>query len=142
MPAIYEHRHRVQPEEIDELNHAGNVAYLTWMQSAALAHSAAQGWPAEAYHALRAGWMVRSHEITYLNPAFLDDELVVETWVADFQKVTSLRRYRVLRPADGRLLAEAATNWVFVNYDTRLPKRIPLEVSQAFEVRRDEASPG
>ena len=59
MPEIYEHLHTVADHEIDALGHANNVAYVEWMQDAALAHSAAQGWPPEAYQSLGAGWVVR-----------------------------------------------------------------------------------
>ncbi len=41
------------------------------MMDAALAHSAAQGWPAERYEKLGSGvWVVRSHEIKYVEPAY------------------------------------------------------------------------
>ena len=47
MPPIYHHRHTVLQSEIDSLGHANNVAYVEWMQLAAVAHSAAQGWPGD-----------------------------------------------------------------------------------------------
>src|SRR5688500_4616640 len=116
MPAVYEHRHTVAEAEIDALGHASNLAYVAWMQDAAIAHSAAQGWPGEAYRRLGQGWVVRSHEITYLRPAFAGELVVVRTWVATLRKASSLRRYEVLRPADGKTLATAATDWAFVDY--------------------------
>lgn len=133
MPAIYEHHHIVAQEEIDELGHANNLAYLRWLQDAALAHSAVQGWPAEAYQQLGLGWVVRSHEITYERPAFVDDAVVVRTWVASFKRASSVRRYDVLRARDGKRLATAATNWAFVDYSTGLPSRIPPQIIESFE---------
>jgi acyl-CoA thioester hydrolase len=138
MPAIYEHPHMVLEAEIDALGHASNLAYLAWMQAAALAHSAAQGWPAERYHELGSGWVVRSHQIEYLRPAFAGEPIVVRTWVAGFRKVTSLRRYKIIRPADDRVLATAATDWAFVNYRTGMPTRVPEEISSAFELVAEE----
>jgi acyl-CoA thioester hydrolase len=136
MPAIHEYRHTVTDRDIDQLRHANNLSYLHWMQAAALEHSAAQGWPTEAYQALGAGWVVRSHHIDYLQPAFEGDSIVVRTWVADMKKVTSLRRYEILRPeADASVvLARAATDWAFVRFSTGVPQRIPPEVAGAFEV--------
>lgn len=134
MPAIFEFACTVETEDIDALGHASNLAYLKWMQSAALEHSAAQGWPGTAYQALGAGWVVRSHQIEYLKPAHSGDRIIVRTWVADLKKVTSLRRYRIVRLSDGLLLATAATDWAFIHYATGMPRRIPVEVSQAFEV--------
>jgi acyl-CoA thioester hydrolase len=138
MPAIYIHRHTVQPGEIDALGHVSNIEYLRWTQTAALAHSAAQGWPEEAYHRLGAGWVVRSHQIEYLRPALAGDELAIRTWVASFRKVTSLRRYEIVRLADEQLLARAATDWAFINFATRLPSRVPPEIQNAFVVVGDQ----
>ena len=134
MPAVYEHRHLVAQEEIDELGHANNLAYLRWLQEAALAHSAAQGWPAEAYKRLGLGWVVRSHEITYERSAQEGDLVIVRTWVASFRKASSVRRYDVVREVDAKRLATAATNWAFVDYSTGLPTRIPPEIIASFEL--------
>lgn len=132
MPDVFEYSHTVTAESIDGLGHVNNVAYVDWMQLAAVAHSAAQGWPAERYRRLGRGWVVRSHKIEYLQPAFAGDHVVVRTWVATMTKVTSVRRYQILRVPEETLLAEAETNWVFVKYATGQPTRIPREISDAF----------
>ena len=134
MPEIYYHHHSVEPAEIDDLSHANNVAYVAWLQAAAVAHSAAQGWPPERYRALGQGWVVRAHAIEYLQPAFAGDRIVVETWVATMKKVTSLRRYRIVRAGDGQLLATAETNWAFVDLASGKPVRIPPKIAAAFTV--------
>lgn len=134
MAAIYDHHHQVRAEEIDVLGHVNNLAYLRWMIDAALAHSALQGWPNEAYLKRGEGWVVRGHEITYLRPALRDERVVVRTWVADWSRVTSLRRYVILRRDDEEVLARAATQWAFVDFKTGRPRRIPAEVTEAFTV--------
>ncbi|RPI87679.1 MAG: acyl-CoA thioesterase, partial [Planctomycetaceae bacterium] len=97
MPAVYELELIVDPDAIDPLGHVNNITYLQWMQSAALAHSAAQGWPHDAYVRLGAGWVVRSHTIEYLQPAYAGDRVIVRTWVADMKRATSRRGYRISR---------------------------------------------
>jgi acyl-CoA thioester hydrolase len=134
MPAIYEHALVVAADEIDRLGHVNNLAYLAWMQAAALAHSAVQGWPPEKYETLGAGWVVRSHEIKYLQSAFLNEPIIVRTWVADMTKVASTRRYKILRASDASLLASAATQWAFVDYTSGSLRRIPEEVWRSFEI--------
>ena len=57
LPDVFQYPHRVRDDEIDELGHANNVVYLAWMQAAALAHTAALGWPAERYQQLGIGWV-------------------------------------------------------------------------------------
>jgi len=140
MPAVFEFPLRVTDADLDGLiRHVNNLVYLKWMQSAAVAHSAVQGWPAERYQELGAGWVVRTHQIEYLQAAFANDEIVVRTWVANLKKVTSLRRFRILRLSEGKetLLAVAATDWAFIHFATHQPKRIPPEVASAFEVVPD-----
>ena len=134
MPAVYEHHHTVCSDEIDPQGHANNVAYVQWLQSAAVAHSAAQGWPPERYLQLGLGWVVRSHTIEYLQPALVGEEIIVRTWVATMRRATSLRRYQIRRRSDDALLATAETLWAFVNYATGHPVRIPQEMAGSFEV--------
>jgi acyl-CoA thioester hydrolase len=130
--AVHEYHYRVSAEDIDDLGHAGNVHYIRWMQNAAVAHSSALGWSPEAYDDLGAGWVVRSHKITYLLPAFEGDEIVIQTWVADLKTVTSLRKYRILNGA-GKVLAKAETDWAFIDYARQRATRIPDKVRSGFE---------
>ncbi len=134
MPPIFHYRHTVHQDEIDGLGHANNVAYVKWIQAAAVAHSAEQGWTRDRYLKMGKGWVARSHKIEYLQPAFQDDQLVVETWVAQMKKATSVRRYRIIRPRDDLLLTTAETKWAFVNYTTGQPLRVPQELIDSFEL--------
>lgn len=137
MPAIYEHYCIVKATDIDQLGHVNNLVYLSWMIDAAVAHSRVQGWSQKEYRECGAGWVVRSHNIEYLQPAFLDNEIVVRTWVSDFRRIRSTRKYRIERRADQVLLAESQTDWVWVSYSSWQPCRIPDAVLQSFEVVPD-----
>ena len=121
---------------IDDLGHVSNVAYIAWMQEVAIQHSAERGWPVGRYLQIGYGWVVRSHFITYLRPAFEGETITLYTWVAEVKPRSSLRKYRVLRPHDQTLLAEAETNWVFVDLKTGRPCRIPDELRTAFDQGR------
>jgi acyl-CoA thioester hydrolase len=127
--------HQVTAQEIDALGHANNVEYVRWLQDSAISHSSALGWSPERYLQERAGWVVRTHEITYLKPAREGDEIHIRTWVADLQRVTSLRLYRIECPRDDTLLAIARTNWAFIDLRHGTPRRIPEEIRDAFSPR-------
>jgi len=133
MAAFFDYPHTVSADEIDELGHAGNYHYVIWMQHAAVAHSAANGWPSQRYIDLGAGWVVRSHQITYVKPAFEGDELVIRTWVDSARPAVSIRKYDIGK-TNGEILARAETAWAFVNYRTQRPTRIPPEVASCFEL--------
>lgn len=133
MPAVYHWTHTVTADSIDEQGHVNNLEYLRWMQSAAVAHSSVQGWPPDRYVEEGSAWVVRTHFIEYLVPAFEGDDVRVETWVTGFQKVTSLRRYRIVRASDDKLLANAETNWAYIGRKHGVPRRIPQELIESFE---------
>ena len=134
MPAVFHWEHTVEDAEIDGQDHANNVAYVEWLQAAAVAHSAAQGWPGSRYREVGYGWVVRRHTIEYLQPAHAGDRIVVRTWVATMRRASSTRQYEVLRPSDNTLLAKAETLWAFIDYAARQPRRILPEVAGAFEL--------
>lgn len=137
MPAIFEQLRVVRPEEIDELNHVNNIEYIRWMQTAAVRHSDLQGWTTADYRRIGMGWVVRSHFIEYLQPAYSGDEVLIRTWVCDMKKVTSARRFEIIRQSDSKQLVQATTNWAFINFSTGTLSRIPAEVSQSFEILSD-----
>lgn len=132
MPEVYRHEHIVHADEIDPLGHANNVSYVQWMQDAAIAHSAAQGWPLSRYREAGWAWVVRRHTVEYLFPAAQGDRITVKTWVADMQRVTSLRRYEIL--CGDRLLARAETNWAFIRTADGRLTRVPEAVLTSFQL--------
>lgn len=125
---------RVTAEVVDAHRHVNNVAYVQWMQDAAIGHAEACGGVRIALE-LGGSWFVRMHRIEYLKPAFLNDEITVLTWVADWRKVRSLRRYRFIR--NQTVLAEGETEWVFVDAVTGRPKPITEQIVSAFGIVRE-----
>lgn len=141
MPRIYRHRFTVPAAANDENGHVNNVVYVQWMQDVATLHSDAQGCTRDLYRRLNSNWVVRSHHVEYLRPAFAGDEIEALTWVSNFQRARSLRRYRFLRADDQTLLARAETDWVYVNSQTQRPRRVDPEVLRAFEPVAPEEEP-
>src|SRR5262249_9156223 len=125
MDPVFRLQIRVTAEVVDGNRHVNSVAYVQWMQDAAIGHAEACG-GARLAREQGGAWFVRMHRIEYLKPAFLDDEITVLTWVANWRKVRSLRRYRFIR--DQTVLAEGETDWVFVDSATSRPKPIPEQI--------------
>jgi acyl-CoA thioester hydrolase len=137
MEPVYRIEILVPAEVVDRNRHVNNVAYVQWMQDAALQHSAATGCT-RMTEAIGATWVARMHRIEYLSPAFAGDVLTVLTWVADFRKVRSLRGYKFVRAADQKVLAQGETEWVLVDASTGRPRGIPNEMAALFEVVPNE----
>ena len=134
MPRIYVGDFTVPATAIDVNGHVNHLEYLRWMQDLAVEHSAARGWPLERYRATGTAWVVRSHSIEYLRPAFAGDPLSILTWVADLRPRSSLRKYLLWRRSDRQILAQAETLWVFVEAGTGRARLIPEELRSSFEV--------
>ena len=132
MQKIYRYEFTVPVAAEDQNGHVNNVEYLRWMQDAAMKHSETVGCT-QATEAAGATWVVRTHKIEYFKPAYAGDRIVVVTWVADFRRVQSLRKYKILRLSDMVLLAEGETNWVFVDAQKGSLRSIPEEVRATFE---------
>ncbi len=128
MPFI--HAVTVAPEDIDHLGHCNNLVYMRFVQQAAAAHSAACGLTRDDYLARGEAFVVRRHTVDFLRPAFVGDELTVETRVVEMGRVTSLRKTRILRGDE--VLVTADTDWAYISIKTGRPTRIPPEVSARF----------
>lgn len=138
--SVYRHTFPVPDSAVDGNGHVNNVVYVQWMQDVAVKHSDSNG-GTQATHAAGATWVVRSHRIDYLSPAFADEQITALTWVVDFRRVRSLRRYRFFRASDNTLLARGETDWVFVDAKTGRPKTIPEDVAKAFPLVGAEQEP-
>jgi len=125
---------RVREADLDELGHVNNAHYLRYAEEAARAHSAARGFPLEAYLALGALPVVRRHEIRYRRPALPGDTLSVTTELRRLDERRAVRHTDIRRAGDGTLLAEAITEWVWVDAARGRPVRVPKPVLEAFAV--------
>jgi acyl-CoA thioester hydrolase len=134
---IYRYEFTIPTEALDENGHVNNVQFVQWMQEAAVRHyESAGGIPPTL--AAGATWVVRSHKLEYLRPAFAGERIEVQTWVVDLRRVRSLRRYRFVRISDDKLLVKGETDWVFVNAKAGTPLAIPPAVAQVFTLLPDE----
>ncbi len=136
MPAIHVYPVTVKAESIDANGHANNIEFVRWMQEAAVSHADTAGCTA-ATLAGGATWVVRSHQIEYLRPAFVDERIDVRTWVVDFRRAFSRRKYEFVRVEDQTVLARGETNWVFIETRTGRPRSIPADIAGMFELMPD-----
>ncbi|MEW5938503.1 MAG: acyl-CoA thioesterase [Chloroflexota bacterium] len=127
----------VPDSAIDENGHVNNVAYVQWMQDIAVEHySSIGGIEAQGNEST---WVVREHRVEYLLPAFAGEEIEIRTWVENFRRVRSLRKYEFARKSDGKILVKGETDWVFVDAQTGSPRAIPEEVTRVFRTQASEA---
>ena len=137
---IYPYEFTIPNEAVDENGHVNNVMYVQWMQDAAVRHYEAMG-GRQLTQEIGATWVVRSHTIVYLSPAFAGERIKVLTWVVNIRRVRSLRRYRFIRAKANQVLVYGETDWVFVDANSGSPRAIPLEVASLFTFLPDGSKP-
>lgn len=121
---IFEQKHIVTANEIDEYNHVNNVVYVQWMQNISDAH-----WKELSKKATNIDyvWFVIRHEVDYKNQAVLGDEVMLKTWVGKTEGIKSIRHFEIYR--DETLLVKSQTTFCLLDAVTKKPKRITKEVT-------------
>ena len=119
----------VLPEHIDELGHVNNVQYLYWVQEDAHIH-----WKELTKNTKETlgVWVVRSHSITYKQPAYVGEFLTLQTFVNGSRGVLSERIVEIYN-ADKKLVAQCSTQWCYLNPVTGQAQKIPRIIIDLFE---------
>ena len=118
-------RRRVEWRDIDAAQHVNNAVYLAFMEDCGLRATAACGWPLARIQAQGVAILAGGHQIEYRQPALLDDELELTTWLSGVKEASALRHYTITRAGDGALLARAHTRWGCIDLETGQPMPIP-----------------
>lgn len=126
---VYEYTKVVTNEDIDTLNHVNNVRYVDWVNEAAKLH-----WNLVAPKRLKDHyyWVVLRHQIDYKGPAFLNDALLIKTFVRKTEGVKSFRVIEMYNQETNKLLLQAETIWCMVDSKTHRPSRISEDIISLF----------
>lgn len=128
-PEIYENSITVKNSDLDELKHVNNVQYVQWIQDIAKEH-----WENRASKEILENyfWVVIRHEIDYKQQAFLEDELIIQTFVGEHTHVTSQRLVNIKSKKSGKVLVAAKSTWCLMDYKTKKPVKISEEMLRVF----------
>ena len=128
---VFRFQLHVTDEVIDTNGHVNNVAYVQWMQDAAIKH-ARSVIRDELYSETGTTWIAKSHLVEYLESAFAGDSIEVSTWLEKLRKVRCTRKYEFRRENDAALLARGETEWVYVRAKDGKPQAITEEMISGF----------
>jgi acyl-CoA thioester hydrolase len=118
-------RRRVTWRDIDAAQHVNNSNYLAYAEDCAAQAMAAHGWPLERMLSEGITLVARRHQIAYLQPALLDDELELATWASDVSDESFLRHTTITRVSDGTLLAQVHSAYGWFDLATEKPVGVP-----------------
>lgn len=125
----YEKLITVIKDDLDDLNHVNNVRYLQWVQDISKEHWQKSATPEMLQNMV---WVVMNHNISYKNAAFLNDEIVIKTHIAESRGAKSIRIVEMFNAKNNKILLHSKTEWCLLNAQTLKPIRIPQEVEVIF----------
>lgn len=110
---------RVRYADTDAMGVVYHANYLVWFEVGRV--ELMRAWEIPYIDFEKRGFFVPVVESTirWISPARYDDLLRVETSVAELSPAKVKFAYRIVRPADGRILCEGYTLHAFVNFSGR-----------------------
>jgi len=121
----FSYKIKIKESDIDEYCHVNNVVYLRWIQEVSMAQ-----WYEVTSPELRALYalVIVRHEINYLSPAILSDEIIAYSWAGGYQGAKFERHVQLCQARTGKVIAEAKTTWCLLDAKKLRPKRIEQDV--------------
>jgi len=119
----------VTAHDLDDLNHVNNVRYVQWVNDIAK-----QNWEQIATPTIKSEyfWVMLSNHMDYKQAAYLDDSLLIKTYVTKSEGVTSIRIVDIYNNKTNALLATSKTNWCLISKKTQKPARITPAIRNLF----------
>jgi acyl-CoA thioester hydrolase len=143
MPVMHIESFKVRHYECDAYGHMNNAVYLRYMQEAGIEAAAVVGFDPQWHESEGRTWLPRRTEIEYLRPLQVGDQVEVRTWVRGFRRVFCRREYEFRKIGEEDIIAQAQTDWVFLERSRLMPATIPGEIKSAFvpEISRETLVP-
>lgn len=136
LPDPFLHAVSVTEPDIDAYEHVNNAVYVTWLDRAAWAHSAALGMPVSRCLEIDRGMAVYRSTLLYLRPALRGEEVQVATWLLPTDlRLRARRRFQLWRQRDGATLLRAEIEYVCIELSTGRPTRCPAEFRASYAPR-------
>ena len=124
---MFRHKIAIVAADIDQMGHVNNAVYLKWVQDAVIDYWRSVAPPdAVAAHL----WVALKHEITYLRPTFLQDNVVAEVIAERVQGARAFFRTVLRRGED--VLSEIQSCWCCLDAASLRPARLAREVTARF----------
>ena len=138
------HRHvvRVRYGDTDQMGFAYYAHFLRWFEIGRAEMLRDLGMSYRSVEESGIRLPVLEAQVRYLEPARYDDQVAIETGVAELRRASVRFGYRIVREADGRLLAHGHTEHCFMDSAdraTRPPARLMDVLERAPRVKSPSA---
>lgn len=128
----FEHQRRVTLYDLDANEQVSCATLFRYFEETAMQASAALGFPREWYRARGEFWVIRTMRLERFCPAKYLDDLSIRTWLTKVGRIRADRNYQVRLNSNGRFLARAVANWVYLDAHSMQPTRIAPDITSRF----------
>ncbi len=132
-PGEFTMRREVEWRDIDTAQHVNNATYFNYLEECGIQASRSFGWSMQRMQGEGFAIVARQHRIEYRQQAALGEEIAVSTYLSNLRRASTTRHYRIERVADGALIAQSVSLWVFVNLNTGGIMRLPTAFLDDFK---------
>ncbi len=119
-------RRRTLWNYLDMEGHMNSAWYLNLLEEVVMDAMEHARWPIQRAQDEGFRYVAREHQIEYLRPAMLGDELRITTYLGKIEDDSAVRHCQI-NLASGELIARAESVWAFVDLETDQPIPVPHE---------------
>jgi acyl-CoA thioesterase FadM len=123
---------RVPLYDLDYRDEAPCAALFRYFEETAIQASAHAGFGLDWYRERHQFWVLRTIRLERTGTLHYGDELEVSTWVSAMTRVRADRNYLARTTRDGKVVARALANWVYLDSKSLFPARIAPEIVAIF----------
>ncbi len=136
----YQFQGKVRYSECNEQGSLSLLAMMNYLQDCCTLHSESVGCSVEKSMQEKRGWILTSWNIEIEKMPVLGQELIVETWPYQFDRLYGYRN-TVIKTTEGELLVKTDSHWVFFDATSGRPMRLTEEITGPFQKDVEEKLP-
>lgn len=122
----------IYPFHIDALGHVNNLVYIEWMEIGRVQLLEAVNLPIQEMICEGYGPALVETTIRYKVPLYLGDRVSASLWLSQLKGASARIEFQFFNQ-NGELAAAGAQRGIFIDLESKRPKRLDAEVRSRFE---------
>jgi len=129
---MYQFKSKVRYSEVNREKELTLAALTDYLQDTCTFQSEGLGVGMDVVRERQEGWILSSWEIIIGKMPKVCEDICVGTFPCSFKGFYGHRNFYVT-DAEGEMIAMANSLWVYINYETKKPTRIPENIARAYD---------
>lgn len=117
MATVTSYKYRVEPQDVDFTLRASVASIISYMLNVAGIDAHNKGFGVDVLQGQSFTWVLSRFAIDISRRPDQYDDITIDTWVNEFNRLSSTRNFRLMR--SDRCLAAAVSQWCMLNMETR-----------------------